>query len=114
MLNFRSLAAMIGTEDKDARGDEHIENAEPQSKAEEQLKEPSPHGSPRISPVSGLEMNRSRGDSGESSASAPPPVYDEGGDQITPAPAGVVHHVDSKDIGSIDVWDHHGAHEAMQ
>ena len=123
MLNFRSLAAMIGEEDKDGRESEHVEHAETGSKAEEELKEPSPTASPRLSPAaSSAEGNRSRGDSGESSGSAPPPIYvesppTEDGDQITPAPQAVLQHeVDRKDLGSVNVLDHgHAhAHEATQ
>ena len=125
MLNFRSLAAMIGDEeDKDiGRESEHIEHAT--DPAEEELKEPSPTGSPRLSPVaSAMEGNRSRGDSGESSSSAPPPIYvesppGEDGDQITPAPqpqliVGGHDDVDRKDITGVDIWDRGHAHEATQ
>lgn len=105
MLNFRSLAAVIGNEDKASSSEnEHIENADLPSTAEE-VKEPSPEG------------NRSRGDSGESSGSAPPPIYVDTPppevDEITPAP--VVHHdVDKKDIERVDVWDTGHTHEATQ
>lgn len=114
MLNFRSLAAMIGDEDKEERESEHIENVVPASRAKEAVKEPSPTGSPRVSPVGGAEGTRSRGDSGESSSSAPSPGYD--GDQITPAPRdmGVVRDVDSKDIGNVNILDHVHMHEATQ
>lgn len=132
MLNFGSLAAMIGDEDKILEGNEHIEDAgEPASKTEEEpIKEPSPTGSPRIDPTGSGESgegNRSRGDSGESSASAPPPIYvesapsDDGhhedSDQISPAPEPprIVHDVDSKDIGNVSVLDRPlHAHEATQ
>lgn len=117
MFNFRSLAAVIGNEDgasADSSG-EHVEDAG--TRAEEELKEPSPTGSPRITPVGGSlvtgEGNRSRGDSGESSRSAPPPVYEADGDQITPAPR-IVHDVDSKEIGNIEVWGSGRMHEATQ
>ncbi|KAK3710872.1 SNF1-interacting protein [Vermiconidia calcicola] len=110
MLNFGSLAAMIGNEDKAGQQDEHLEHASTDP-AEERLKEPSPTGSPRISSAVS-EGNRSRGDSGESSGSstAPPPIYVEaalGEDEITPAPRGGQHRhdVDSKDIGSFHVLD---------
>jgi hypothetical protein len=113
MLNFRSLAAVIGNEDKASNGNEHIEDSastDMTTRAEEELKEPSPTGSPAI------EGNRSRGDSGESSGSAPPPIYIEAagdGDQITPAPI-VSHEVDKKDLGQVDVWDRAHVHEATQ
>lgn len=121
MINFRSLTAMIEDENKGGSEGEHIEDATA-SKAEEQLKEPSPTGSPRITPTNtaaAMQGTRSRGNSGESNASPPPPVYaTDDDDQITPAPAalGVVHDVDSKDIGKIDVLHHDptGAHEATQ
>jgi hypothetical protein len=125
MLNFRSLAAMIGDEEgKDSRESEHIEHAaDPTSIAEEELKEPSPTGSPRLSPYSGTgsvdSANRSRGDSGESSGSAPPPIYvenEEGEDvdRIEPvAPTGVRHDVDKKEIGNVNVL-HTAQHEATQ
>lgn len=125
MFNFNSLAAMIGQEDQQKSGNEHIEHApdsQPASKAEEELKEPSPTGSPRLSPAMnvGLDGNRSRGDSGESSSSsAPPPIFVEGEnkkqDQISPAPAAqttFVHDTDSKGVGSVEVKDHgHGQAE---
>ena len=126
MLNFRSLAAMIGDEEgKDAHEGEHIEHAaDSTSKAEEELKEPSPTGSPRLSPYSGTGSvdgaNRSRGDSGESSGSAPPPIYvenEEGDDvdRIEPvAPAGVHHDVDKKEIGNVNVLHTAAQHEATQ
>ena len=104
MLNFRSLAAVIDNRDKDGHGDEHIENAEPLSPAEEEVKEPSPEG------------NRSRGDSGESSSSAPPPVYVESppdGDEITPAPI-VSREVDKKEIHNVNILDRGQEHEATQ
>ena len=120
MFNFRSLAAaMIGEEDK-ARNSEHIEHADSGSRAEEELKEPSPSGSPRLSPATAVEGNRARGDSGESSSSAPPPIYVEhppnadGTDQITPAPARLIHDVDKKDYGDVQVLNHGHAHEATQ
>lgn len=126
MLNFRSLAAVIGEEDKPGHESEHIEHAAGDdtttSKAEADLKEPSPPGSLRAE--ASVDGNRSRGDSGESSHSAPPPIYVEhpphangegGGDEeITPAPPRLVRDVDSKDINRVDVVDHGRAHEATQ
>ena len=121
MFNFRSLAAMIGDEDK-ARS-EHIEDAESTSRIEEELKDPSPTGSPRTAPLAAFEGNRSRGDSGESSSSAPPPIYVElptpgierdGDLQITPAPAQIVHDPDRKDYGNINVLEHGQVHETTQ
>ncbi|KAK5128316.1 hypothetical protein LTR85_002983 [Meristemomyces frigidus] len=121
MFNFRSLAAVIGNEDK-ARESEHIENAEPASKAEEELKEPSSTGSPRVAPTSSVEGNRSRGDSGESSASAPPPIYVEHPptpgserdiDEITPVPTRILHDPDKK-YGDFNVLDHGHVHETTQ
>lgn len=127
MLNFRSLAAVIGEEDKGGHASEHIEHAAGESassRAEADLKEPSPTGSPRLSPEPpNGEGNRSRGDSGESSNSAPPPIYVEnpppstdGGDEITPAPRLVHDQMDAKDTARFDVVDHgHAhAHEATQ
>lgn len=120
MLNFRSLAAVIGEEDKGGHESEHIEDAgDTASRAEAELKEPSPAGSPRVVPEATGEGNRSRGDSGQSSHSAPPPIYVEnapsanGDEEITPAPR-IVHDVDSKDINRVDVVDHGHAHEATQ
>ena len=106
MLNFRSLAAMIGNEDK-RRETEHIEHAP---------LEPEP------SPLS--EANRKRGDSGESSSSAPPPIYvdeppptrngDDDEIQALPSQSRLVHDADSKHIG-VNVLDRgHGLHEATQ
>ena len=143
MLNFRSLAAMIGEEEDGgkSREVEHVEHASSShvedeaapaiSTAEVELKEPSPTGSPHVSPTAsadGAGVNRSRGDSGESTSSAPPPIYverppieedDGGGDEIRPAPPqshGIVHHdVDTKDIERVDVLGQgHHAHEATQ
>lgn len=115
MFNFRSLAAMIGEEDKAGDKNEHIEHAP--SKAEDELKEPSPNTSPRPTPASLVvddsTQNRSRGDSGESSSSAPPPIYVEeperekdGADEIRPAP-GVATQLrrdpDQKEFGRVEV-----------
>lgn len=122
MLNFRSLAAMIGDEEgKDSS--EHVEHAtDPTSRAEEELKEPSPTGSPRLSPYSGTGSvegaNRSRGDSGESSGSAPPPIYVENEDgedvdRIEPVAQSAVHHDDKKEIGSVSML-HTAQHQATQ
>lgn len=121
MFNFRSLAAMIGDEDKAGRESEHIENASPSPPAEEELKEPSPTGSPpRASPLATpAEGNRSRGDSGESSASAPPPIYIEhpptpgADDEITPVPTNVqqvAHDPDRKEYGAVNVLEHGHVH----
>jgi hypothetical protein len=116
MLNFRSLAAMIGEEDK--RFDsEHIEHAPTE-------------GQPRVDQTNLLhEPNRPRGDSGESSASSPPPIYVEESpnerppgidgstmddDEITPAPQRrLVSDVDQKHAG-INFMDEGHAHEATQ
>ena len=63
LLNFRSLAAMIGEEErlegsaKPATEGEHIEHA------------------PAPAPPAPVVPGRGRGDSGESSSSAPPPTY---------------------------------------
>ncbi|KAK3628288.1 SNF1-interacting protein [Elasticomyces elasticus] len=126
MFNFRSLAAMVGKEEDKGRESEHIEHAgEPGTRAEEELKEPSssPTGSLRLPPSTSVEgYNRSRGDSGESSSSAPPPIYVEhpptpgvdGVDQITPAPVRLVHDVDKKDYGDVHVLNHADVREATQ
>jgi hypothetical protein len=118
MLNFRSLAAMIGDEEgKHGRDSDHIEHAT--STVEEELKEPSPTGSPRLSPGTFDGANRSRGDSGESSVSAPPPIYvetpdGEDIDRIEPVvDAGVRHEVDKKEIGNVNVLQA-AQHEATQ
>ncbi|KAI7382674.1 hypothetical protein KC328_g11660, partial [Hortaea werneckii] len=119
LFNFQSLAAMIGNEDEKAHGTERIEEAEPSSRAEEELKEPSPTASPRVAPASLTEGNRSRGDSGESSSSAPPPIYVEhpptpGADEeITAAPrAEMVHDPDKKEYGAVNVLEHGGVRES--
>ncbi|KXS94811.1 hypothetical protein AC578_6438 [Pseudocercospora eumusae] len=107
MFNFHSLAAMV---DEDKAGDQHIEHA--LSKAEEDVKEPSPTGSPAALPVR-IDGSRSRGDSGESSSSAPPPVYVEPaspayGDEITPVPTHAHQHdSDVKEHHSVEIL-HHG------
>lgn len=91
MFNFRSLAAVIGTEeDREKSNSEHIEDIGPSTtpaEASEQektsLEQESPGlNVPGLSPASaeGSSATRSRGDSGESSSSsAPPPVL------VTPA-----------------------------
>ena len=118
MLNFRSLTAMIESDDKG--NSQHLEHVEPPSQAAEQLKEPSPTGSPRMPPtyLSG-DGNRSRGDSGESSSSAPPPVYVEqhreaekrDSDEITSAPQPfAVHNPDHKEPCSVQLVDHGPGH----
>ncbi|KAK4619726.1 hypothetical protein CLAFUW4_11105 [Fulvia fulva] len=117
MFNFRSLAAMIGKEE----GDDHVEHAgmetEPTTRAEEELKEPSPTASPGLAPTSITDGTRSRGNSGESSASAPPPIYvehpdmevkrehgDGDDDEIQQVPQSrLVHDPDRKEVGGIDV-----------
>ncbi|EME41358.1 hypothetical protein DOTSEDRAFT_73692 [Dothistroma septosporum NZE10] len=102
MFNFRSLAAMIGKEERN----EHVEHAG--TTAEEELKEPSPTASPGLAPSSLTEGNRSRGDSGDSSASAPPPIYVERpeqkrGDDIETGQRTTLVVSDSKEVGGIDV-----------
>lgn len=108
LLNFRSLAAMIGEEDeKNAaakESDQHIEHAPaPTAPAEVQQQ----------------QTTRLRNNSGESSssASAPrqsPPVYDE--DEIQPAPptARVVPDVESKNAVDVNVLDGRMGYEATQ
>ncbi|KAI7545025.1 hypothetical protein KC331_g6462 [Hortaea werneckii] len=110
---------MIGNEDEKPHASEQIEEAEPSSRVEEELKEPSPTASPRVAPASLAEGNRSRGDSGESSSSAPPPIYVEhpptpGADEeITPAPrAEMVHDPDKKEYGAVNVLEHGGVRES--
>ncbi|GAB7351458.1 hypothetical protein MBLNU459_g2120t1 [Dothideomycetes sp. NU459] len=68
MFNFRSLAAMIGEEDKSRGSGEHVEFLDNGGAQE------TPH-TPRnmsIASSSKIEGNRSRGDSGESSSSSAP------------------------------------------
>lgn len=128
MFNFRSLAAMIGEEsEKAGRGSEHIEN----SISGQESADAHPEAPRLSSPASEIvEGNRSRGDSGESSSSAPPPIYveaspglhgggektadgdangDAGVDAISAVPphteARVVHGVDSKHVGDVEVVD---------
>ncbi|KAF7192291.1 Protein SIP5 [Pseudocercospora fuligena] len=109
MFNFHSLAAMVDEDKAGADSSQHIEHA---SKAEEDVKEPSPTGSPAALPVQ-IDGSRSRGDSGESSSSAPPPVYVEPaspayGDEITPVPTHTQHHdSDVKEYHSVEIL-HHG------
>ncbi|KAI5356993.1 putative protein Sip5/DA2 [Septoria linicola] len=122
MLNFRSLTAMIESDDK--AHSQHLEHAESPGQATGQLKEPSPAGSPHLPPTYPASIggsNRSRGDSGESSSSAPPPVYVEphrepgvtqvnGDDEIRPAPQAItVTNADHKEPCSVELLDHgHG------
>ncbi|CAK1360562.1 unnamed protein product [Cercospora beticola] len=119
MLNFQSLTAMIESDDK--AHSQHVEHAGSSSPAAEQLKEPSPTGSALPSPsLLPGEGNRSRGDSGESSSSAPPPVYVEpvqesekqaDTDAITPAPEAItVHNPDHKEPCSVQLMDHGHGH----
>lgn len=119
MFNFQSLAAMIGEKDKAGGNDQHIEHAgeAPTTKAEDELKELSPTGSPRPAPASLLvddsTQNRSRGDSGESSSSAPPPIYveehraetEKDAAEIRPAAGGVPlrHDPDKKEFGNVNL-----------
>lgn len=79
MFNFRSLAAMIGEADNKSHHEaEHVEHAEGTNN------EAANHKQGEHSPTNGSSLlhpetasNRSRGDSGESSSSGPPPVYVE-------------------------------------
>ena len=112
MFNFRSL--LINQEDEEkARGSEHIENAEEVQHPASKLASLVPLGRGSV------EGNRSRGDSGESSSSAPPPIYVElpplpgafsgnSDDQITPAPiaALTIHDPDKKWAADMDLLDH--------
>ncbi|TKA47824.1 hypothetical protein B0A49_13029, partial [Cryomyces minteri] len=74
MFNFSSLTAMIREEDKDPNegNAEHIENVE-------QALSPSVGSQLRSTNLNLQIPNRLRGDSGESSSSAPPPSYEERG-----------------------------------
>lgn len=123
MFNFGSLAAMIDSEEKPSDSSQHLEHAP--SQAQDHLKEPSPTGSPRIPPARlTTDGNRSRGDSGESSSTAPPPVYVEAAsptdrqhhdkdNEITSAPptVEVQSHSDRKEFETINVLDHGHTHE---
>lgn len=114
MFNFGSLTAMVD-HDKGREG-EHIERVEtvvPTPRVETQSKEPTSAVAREYVPaVDGL---RSRGDTGESSTSAPP-VYAEHApaatgindeDMITPAGRKEpVHLPDSKEIGNVSILDH--------
>ena len=133
MFNFRSLAAMIGEEesgDKPRMEGEHIEHAPPEpstttttttttttNTAEEEVKEPSPSPEPSLQ----VDGTRSRGDSGESSSTAPPPIYVEhpptpGVDSIEQAAPleemGLVREADKKDYRDVEVVSHEPAREA--
>lgn len=112
MFNFGSLAAMVDRDDKEKDGEhvERVETAQPISREEAQLKEPSP-ATYREQGV------RSRGDSSESSSSAPP-IYAEHAppstrmvargedDGISPVERGDLHISDSKEIGNVSILDH--------
>lgn len=109
LLNFRSLAAMIGEEDEKNTAakesdQQHIEHAPVPAAA--------PHGQQQQA------ATRLRNNSGESSGSAasrqPPPVYDE--DEIQPAPptARVVPDVESKNAVGVNVLDGRMGYEATQ
>lgn len=105
LLNFRSLAAMIGEEDEKnsiSKQSDHIEHAE----QPESLKD------------SQATLTRNRGDSGESSSSSqpPPPSYTSGvkesnEDEIQPLPR-VVPEVESKNAVDVNVLDRSRGYEA--
>nr|POF04124.1 protein sip5 [Quercus suber] len=111
MLNFRSLAAMIGDEDKE-RENEHIEHVNGHSKIEDDVKEPSPTGSPRVGSVVSLEGKRSRGDSGESSSISPLPTFDRSHSADEQVTSSSVH--DEKDLTGVGILGRAEAHEATQ
>lgn len=71
MFNFRSLAAMIGDEEK-AREAEHTEYVEHLTPEERSERNESIASSSRAVPTQAIESGRSRGDSLESSAGATP------------------------------------------
>ncbi|KAH9825529.1 c2h2 zinc finger protein [Teratosphaeria destructans] len=125
MLNFQSLAAMIGRENK-VHGSEHVEHAAPDSQAAQHVNEPVPTAPSRVAGVN--SETRSRGDSGESSASsAPPPIYIEhtagqvgcGADlsdqieQAPPAPSARIINDEKKEYGNVDIQKV-SLHEATQ
>jgi len=102
MLNFRSLAAMVGDEDKtDEQGHDHIENT----------------GTAESKPLDPTSDAQDRGDSHISNGDSPP-VYDVDDDQITtaagPRDMGVVHGVDSKEIVDGEFFSRVHASEATQ
>ena len=105
MLNFRSLAAMVGDEDKtNEQGNDHIENTETAESEPQSL-------------ASATQDTRGRGDSDGCSGDSPP-VYDVDDDQITPAAGprdmGVVHGVDSKEIVDGEFFSRVHSTEATQ
>lgn len=111
MLNFQSLTAMIDNEQKKQDDQdptsEHIETHTEQREAEQQIQRPSaPHIKPNSIPQT--TSTRSRGDSGESTSSAPPPVYVEStegdSEEITPAVT-VRADQDAKDFQGMDFWE---------
>jgi hypothetical protein len=116
MFNFGSLAAMVDHDDKVREG-EHVERVENASQAEAEVKEPSPAVSREHMPAP--DGGRTRGDSGESSNSAPPiyaehpPSNDVDDDTITPAAREQVHLPDSKEIGNVSILDHDQFHDQM-
>jgi len=104
MLNFRSLAAMVGDEDKtDEQGHDHIENT----------------GTAESKPLDPTSDAQDGGDSQIPNGDSPP-VYDADGDddQITPAAGprdmGVVHGVDSKEIVDGEFFSRVHTSEATQ
>jgi len=104
MLNFRSLAAMVGDEDKtDEQGHDHIENT----------------GTAESKPLDPTSDAQDGGDSHMPNGDSPP-VYDADGDddQITPAAGpkdmGVVHGVDSKEIVDGEFFSRVHTSEATQ
>lgn len=100
LLNFRSLAAMIGEEDEkmlNSKQDDHIEHAE--------------QVQPENEKDGKTSLTRNRGDSGESSSSSQrhPPVYTSDvkandDDEIQPLPR-VVPEVESKSAVDVNVLD---------
>ena len=120
MFNFRSLLTGQHDEDK-ARESEHIEDAGEQQQQQQPVSKPA-----SLAPATTvlMEGNRSRGDSGESSASAPP-IYVEHplphtasgaeneDDQIMPAPTApiMIHDPDKKWATDMNLLDHGHVHE---
>ncbi|KAK5109024.1 hypothetical protein LTR62_007572 [Meristemomyces frigidus] len=115
MFNFQSLAAMIGFEAEEGEksrqgGSEHIEHSSPPPLAPQPLPQ---HQGPEHS-----DSQRSRGDSHDSTTSAPPPVYrehfqpptpgvevEDGDLRITPVPTAArgLHEGDLKEYSGVSL-----------
>ncbi|WPG99319.1 Hypothetical protein R9X50_00213200 [Acrodontium crateriforme] len=136
MFNFRSLAAMVGDEDKYRTDGEHIEHGATSTPPVESPSKEEHHAEVAQEETNAIGTEttngtRGRVDSAESSGSSPPPLFnahapsnnvgksetdaDPTGDQITPAPVDIMHNVvNTKEHSNVKVLDQSHTHEATQ